>query len=143
MIRPMQRQDIKRVLEIEQSIFSAPWSEKSFMDAYCAESNIYLVAIKEETVIGYCGLWVSYETADLCNMAVDKTYRQQGAARELLKVGLRLCKERSVESVLLEVRESNISAIRLYEKTGFARIGKRKKYYKEPVEDAILMQLDL
>lgn len=143
MIRPMQRQDIKRVLEIEQSIFSAPWSEKSFMDAYCAESNIYLVAIKEETVIGYCGLWVSYETADLCNMAVDKTYRQQGAARELLKEGLRLCKERSVESVLLEVRESNIPAIRLYEKTGFARIGKRKKYYKEPVEDAILMQLDL
>ena len=100
MIRPMQRQDIKRVLEIEQSIFSAPWSEKSFMDAYCAESNIYLVAIKEETVIGYCGLWVSYETADLCNMAVDKTYRQQGAARDLLKEGLRLCKERSVESVL-------------------------------------------
>ena len=143
MIRPMQRQDIKRVLEIEQSIFSAPWSEKSFMDAYCAESNIYLVAIKEEMVIGYCGLWVSYETADLCNMAVDKTYRQQGAARELLKEGLRLCKERSVESVLLEVRESNIPAIRLYEKTGFARIGKRKKYYKEPVEDAILMQLDI
>lgn len=143
MIRPMQRQDIKRVHEIEQSIFSAPWSEKSFMDAYCAESNIYLVAIKEEMVIGYCGLWVSYETADLCNMAVDKTYRQQGAARELLKEGLRLCKERSVESVLLEVRESNIPAIRLYEKTGFARIGKRKKYYKEPVEDAILMQLDL
>mgnify|MGYP001396032606 FL=1 len=130
MIRPMQRQDIKRVLEIEQNIFSAPWSEKSFMDAYCAESNIYLVAIKEETVIGYCGLWVSYETADLCNMAVDKTYRQQGAARELLKEGLRLCKERSVESVLLEVRESNIPAIRLYEKMGFARIGKRKKYYR-------------
>ena len=76
-------------------------------------------------------------------MAVDKTYRQQGAARGLLKEGLRLCKERSVESVLLEVRESNIPAIRLYEKTGFARIGKRKKYYKEPVEDAILMQLDL
>ena len=52
MIRPMQRQDIKRVLEIEQSIFSAPWSEKSFMDAYCAESNIYLVVIKDETVNG-------------------------------------------------------------------------------------------
>lgn len=143
MIRQMQEQDIPRVLEMEQSIFSAPWSEKSFTDAYCAENNIYLVAVQNESIVGYCGLWVSYEMADLCNMAVDPKERQKGIAEQLLREGLQLCRERKVETVLLEVRESNTPAIGLYKKIGFQRIGLRKKYYKEPMEDAILMQLIL
>lgn len=143
MIRQMREQDITQVLDIEQAAFSVPWSAESFLRALAAETNIYLVAEQEQRIVGYCGLWVSYETADLCNLAVAAAYRQQGIAERLLREGLCRAAERAAEEVLLEVRRSNLPAIRLYEKTGFCQIGVRSRYYRNPTEDAILMQLKL
>lgn len=141
MIRQMQQQDIARVLEIERAVFSMPWSDESFLHALAAKTNIYLVAEKNQRIVGYCGLWVSYETADLCNLAVAEGYRKQGIAERLLREGICRAEERAAEKVLLEVRKSNLPAIGLYEKAGFGRIGVRSRYYRNPTEDAILMQL--
>ena len=60
----MAEKDIKEVCELEKSIFSSPWSEKSFLDAQKSRENVYLVAKEEGKIIGYCGIWTSFETAD-------------------------------------------------------------------------------
>lgn len=142
-IRKMTAADSSRVAEIEKDIFSSPWSEKSFLDAIQSEDNIYLTAVAGEEVIGYCGFWVSYETADLCNMAVAVPYRRQSVGQQLLTEGIRCLQQKDVQRILLEVRKSNEKAKKLYQKMGFACIGERKKYYSNPEEDAILMQKEI
>lgn len=140
-VRAMQREDIPAVAAIEKSIFSAPWSEESFLRAFSSPDNIYLVSVSEEGVAGYCGIWISYETADLCNIAVAQEYRRQGMGEKLLSEAAARAESCGVERLMLEVRESNRSALCLYEKKGFQQIGIRKGYYDLPKEDAVLMQL--
>lgn len=140
-IRIMQREDIPAVAELEARIFSKPWSEKSFLDSFHSENNIYLVAESEKGVTGYCGIWTAFETADLCNIAVAPEYRRQGIADRLLQESVKRAGKKGVERLMLEVRESNLGALCLYRKNGFQKIGIRKGYYSSPTEDAVLMEL--
>ena len=142
-IRAMQKEDAMAAAELEKRIFSVPWSEKSFLDAYASPDNIYLAAVSVEKIYGYCGIWISYETADLCNIAVAPECRREGIAEKMLRRAVKLSKERGVMKILLEVRQSNHAAICLYRKLGFAQIGVRRGYYHAPEEDALLMQLPL
>ena len=136
MIDRLQEKDIDQVAQIEAEIFSVPWSIKSFKDALASEQNIYLKAETDGQIVGYCGIWTSFESADLCNIAVKKEFRKAGLGQKLLEAAA----AKGVERILLEVRQSNKAAIRLYEKNGFQTIGLRKSYYTKPVEDAILME---
>ena len=139
MIDRLQEKDIDQVAQIEAEIFSVPWSIKSFKDALASEQNIYLKAETDGQIVGYCGIWTSFESADLCNIAVKKEFRKAGLGQKLLEAGIQEA-AKGVERILLEVRQSNKAAIRLYEKNGFQTIGLRKSYYTKPVEDAILME---
>lgn len=139
-IRKMEKKDLPEVLSIEQACFSSPWTEKSFQDAMMSGDNIYLVALSSEKVAGYCGLWLSFENADLCNMAVHPAMRNRGVGAGLLSQAKKIAAERGVKKVLLEVRQQNVSAIALYRKLGFEQIGIRKGYYSAPMEDALLME---
>lgn len=143
MIREMEWEDISKVAELERKIFSVPWSEKSFRDSFAAQDTIYLVEVSDGEIAGYCGIWISFDTADLCNMAVAHPYRRKGIAKRLLQEVFSLAKKRQVERILLEVRESNLNAIALYQKSGFQQIGIRKGYYHVPEEDAVLMECRL
>lgn len=138
--RQMQDKDLQEVIQLEQQISSAPWSEKSFRNAMLSPDNCYLVAACGDKIVGYCGFWCSCDCADLCNLAVAKEFRKQHLGRELLCRGLTLLKEKGIERVLLEVRQSNEAAIGLYTKIGFEKIGVRPNYYSLPVEDGILME---
>lgn len=140
MIREMEWEDVSKVAELEKSIFSVPWSEKSFRDSFASQDTIYLVEVLDGEIAGYCGIWVSYDTADLCNMAVAHSHRRKGIAKRLLQEISSLAEKRKVERILLEVRGSNFGAINLYQKSGFRQIGIRKGYYHAPEEDAILME---
>lgn len=142
-VRVMQREDIPVITAIEKRIFSTPWSEKSFLDAFSSADNIYLVSLLGKEIAGYCGIWISYEVADLCNIAVVPEYRRQGIGEKLLQEAIYCTKGRKAERILLEVRESNQGAMFLYQKIGFEKIGVRRGYYSAPREDAILMQLSL
>jgi len=143
MIRRMLKQDIDTVAAIEQEIFSKPWSKKSFQDAVQSEHTIYLAAEGEAGLTGYCGIWLSGETGDLCNMAVVPSYRKCGIGKALLLEGIRLSAKQGAEELFLEVRESNVPAIGLYEKNGFQKIGIRKGYYHAPIEDAVIMRCEI
>ena len=139
-IRFMKESDVGQVAVLEKKCFSRPWSEKSFLDAVRSEDTLYLVAEVEGEVKGYCGFYLSFENADLCNMLVEEGMRKKGIGKMLLNAADSYLRERKIETVFLEVRAGNIPAICLYEKMNFIKNGIRKEYYAEPVEDAILMQ---
>lgn len=139
-IRIMQNDDLKRVTEIEQSIFSLPWSLKSFQDSICQKNTIFLVAESEESgIIGYCGMYFLFEEGEIVNVAVDEKHRRKGAGEQMLLELFQAGHEKSVERFLLEVRKSNEPAIRFYKKLGFQESGIRKNFYEKPSEDAVIM----
>lgn len=138
-IRPMEDRDISTVEQIEKSIFSLPWSVKSFADAANTPENVYLVCECTGEIAGYCGMWTVLGEGNITNIAVSPSYRRSGVAEALLKELERRARLKDVTIFFLEVRQSNEAAKRLYEKLGYSPIGVRKRFYEKPVEDAIVM----
>lgn len=138
-IRPMTKNDAQQVSLIEKSIFSIPWSKESFEDACTKDTNIYLVCEINGNIAGYCGMWTVFGEGNITNMAVDENCRQQGVAYAMMQSMEELARQKDVDAFFLEVRESNLAAQKLYEKMGYINIGKRKRFYERPVEDAIIM----
>lgn len=143
MIRQMQRGDIDGVYQIQEASFSSLWSRQSLEEAVDKEDYVCLIREKEERIVGYCILLISYETAELCQIAVNPGNRQCGSGTRLLDAGVKAVRERGAQHMLLEVRAGNAPAIALYSKFGFQKIHIRKNYYQDPVEDALILEKDL
>ena len=139
MIRKMSQNDLDAVNAIEMQAFQDPWSKQDFINEL--ESNpyscIYVKEINGE-VVAYADLWIAYENAEIANIAVKKEFLHQGIASELMQYCLQKIQQSKCENFTLEVRVSNMNAIKLYEKFGFQTVSKRKKYYADG-EDAYLM----
>ena len=138
-IRQMQLCDLDEVCAIENASFSIPWSRNSFSEALADESNFLFVCVADGSVIGYADTWCVLDEATITNIAVKEEFRGRGIGAMLLKEALDEAKRRDIAAVTLEVRKSNASAIRLYEKFGFESAGIRPGYYEKPTEDAIIM----
>lgn len=138
-IRPMEKEDIKQVVTIENSIFSVPWSAGSFLDALESEYNIYLVCVENGEVTGYCGLWTVLGEGNITNVAVSQKHRGKGYGRALLQELEIRAHEKDVSIFFLEVRQSNVIAQNLYSSLGYKTIGIRKNFYERPIEDAVIM----
>ena len=138
-IRLMTKTDLEQVAGIEREIFSMPWSEKAFADSLQSENTLYIVAEIDGKVAGYCGMYIAFEEGNISNVAVAPEYRRQKIAANMLKNILKLAKEKGVTAVVLEVRETNTGAIRLYEQIGFEEVGIRKDFYDKPKENALIM----
>lgn len=132
------RIDIPALLEMEKECFPDPWNEKSWLDAF-ARPDFFSFAVKEgETLIGFvCGTCL-FEESELLKIAVTPSIRGRGLGEMLLNVFLQSAKDRGAEKMFLEVREGNVAARRLYEKSGFTQTRIRKKYYDNG-EDAVEM----
>ena len=142
-IRPMTEDDTFAVELIEQVIFSLPWSQKSFADACRNQDNVYLVCEADGVIAGYCGMWTVLGEGNITNMAVSPDYRRCGIAQRLKQSMDNYGDDMKVTSYFLEVRQSNLPAIALYEKMGYKNIGIRKKFYEKPVEDAVIMSKNI
>lgn len=139
----MKREHISEVLRIERATFSDPWGENDFLDGINDENKQYFTAMYEGTVAGYIGYWGVLDEVQIYNVAVDERYRKKGIAKAMLERLIEHGKNHGRSIFLLEVRESNEAAIRLYQKCGFTKDGKRPNFYTKPDEDAILMSLRL
>lgn len=135
----MEEGDLDQVEEIEQACFSVPWSKKSFLDACGEAENVYLVCEADGVIAGYCGMWTVLGEGNITNMAVAKRYRKQGIGAALMQEMEQRGIKKDVSVFFLEVRESNLPAIGLYEKMGYREIGRRKRFYERPTEDALVM----
>ena len=142
-VRRMLEADLPCVESIEKESFSNPWSIDSVQKAMQNSENVYLVADIDGRVVGYAGFWCSFESADLCNIAVAPGFRRRGVAVAILQEAFQLLAEKDVQKILLEVRCSNEPAILLYQREGFEILTIRKEYYTNPREDAWIMQKEL
>ncbi|MCH5585396.1 ribosomal protein S18-alanine N-acetyltransferase [Shimazuella sp. AN120528] len=144
LFRPMKVTDISSVMEIEKLSFTDPWSEISFEDEITANDlAYYIVSLVDGNVVGYAGMWVVLDEAQLTNVALHPDYRGQGTGKEIVAYMIELAKQLGASKVTLEVRKSNQRAQHLYRNLGFTVIGTRKNYYPDNGEDAILMGLVL
>ena len=139
-IRPMSENDLEASAELEAMCFSTPWSLQAFKDSL-DKPDIYLfrVAYLGDELVAQAGLIMSFDEADVVNVAVKPEYRKRGIASGLLYELMRAGSERGVKDYTLEVRAGNHGAIALYENLGFKSEGIRKDFYREPVEDALIM----
>ena len=135
---PMEKAHIDGLVEIEEQCFNSGYAKKTFEKELENKIAYYLVAKTDDKILGYIGIWNICGIAEIIDIAVLKTARRQGIARKLLEKVFDFCLRQDISEINLEVRKSNTSARRLYEKTGFFETGIRKKYY-ENTEDAVLM----
>lgn len=137
--RRMRVQDAAAAAAMEASVSPEAWSEKAFRDAVLDENAIYLTAEQNGGLVGCCGLWISLDEADLCNVAVKRELWGKGIATRMVGALLSLGEKAGVRAFTLEVRRSNPAAVRLYEKLGFAAEGVRRDFYEGPKDDALIM----
>ena len=138
-IRPMASDDLDEVMEIEKVSFSVPWTKSDFEDSINKQMALYLVAVMDERIVGYCGLWGVIDEGQINNVAVSKEYRGRKIGFKMLTELLSKGNDMGLEAFTLEVRTSNMPAIALYKKLGFEEAGIRKNYYTAPREDALIM----
>lgn len=135
---------IPGVLEIEQVSFSTPWSQQAFTYEILQNNFAdYIVAVQGDKVIGYAGMWLVLDEAHITNVAVHPAYRGKKLGQALMTELMRRAMLMGVVRMTLEVRPSNKVARELYKKLGFQEKGRRKKYYTDTNEDAIIMWADL
>lgn len=138
-IRRSRPADAPEIAELESEIFSDPWSEGDVTSYICRETAMCFTATDESGVVGYIiGTKIPPE-GEIYRIAVRSDKRQRGIGYRLLSYALKTELGEGVETVFLEVRSRNIPAIALYKAYGFSECGKRKNYYQNPCDDAVVM----
>lgn len=140
MIVKMNEGHVKAVAELEKLCFSDPWSENSVASELKNKLALWLVAEEDGRVAGYIGSQTCTDESDVMNVAVHPDFRRRGIAEALVNALVAELKAIESRCLTLEVRASNAPAICLYEKMGFVEVGRRKNYYRNPREDALIMR---
>ena len=135
----MTEKEVPKVAAIEAEVFSCPWSEKSFFDTLRMDNVRFFLAVEDDEVLGYCGMYMAADEGEITNVAVKPEYRRRHIAGAILRAMLLFGENSGISRFYLEVRVSNYAAIHLYEKFGFFCQGIRKGFYSEPREDAYVM----
>ncbi|MEE3428302.1 MAG: ribosomal protein S18-alanine N-acetyltransferase [Ruminococcus sp.] len=136
-IEELKDNEIQCIAEIEKLSFSKPWSEESIKSSFNSESCKFYTA-KTDKIVGYIGVSIAADEGYILNVAVHPDFRGQGIGRKLVTFLIEKYGE-SLRFITLEVRPSNIAAVKLYTSLGFNKVGERPSYYSNPVENAILL----
>jgi ribosomal-protein-alanine N-acetyltransferase len=140
---PMVVADLDEVYALEQSVYPHPWSRGNFLDSLSSGYSAWTLRDDQGKLVGYFLLMAAVDEAHLLNVAVAARRQREGLGRYLLDKVAACARGLGMESILLEVRPSNLRALKVYEKYGFAEIGRRKAYYPAhngQREDAIVMR---
>lgn len=138
-IMQMTSAHVPQVAQLEGICFQDPWSERSIASELENPLSLWLVAMEKDRLLGYVGSQTVLDETDMMNVAVDPAARRQGVAWALIQELTAQLKQRGSRKLSLEVRASNLGAIRLYESLGFVRLGCRPGYYRNPREDAWIL----
>ena len=140
-IRPAQLADVTELARLEPRCFSDPWSPSGFQEMLESPDTFGVLAeLKSGQLGGYLvARWIDRE-GEILNLAVAPERRRNGLGGGLLEAGLESLKTKGVEEVFLEVRASNEAAIAMYLAHGFRPMGRRREYYRKPVEDAMVLR---
>jgi [ribosomal protein S18]-alanine N-acetyltransferase len=149
-IEPATVEALPDILHIEETCFSAPWTRKMLEAELSGNPFAHFLLAKRATqgevgsvsIVGYLCFWVVFEEVRLMNLAVIESMRHRGIARALVTQALAVGVAQAAVRAVLEVRASNHAAHALYRNFGFHDVSTRQKYYTNPIEDALLMELD-
>ena len=136
----MNESHVSAVAALEKICFSDPWSENSVASELNNKLSLWLVCVDENSVAGYIGSQTVMGETDMMNVAVHPDHRRKGIAECLVNELVEQLKALESHSLTLEVRASNMPAISLYRKLGFLEVGRRKNYYRNPKEDALILR---
>ena len=139
-IAKMNESHVAEVAALEAMCFSEPWSEKSVASELTNPLSLWLVALEGESVIGYVGSQTVMGWSDMMNVAVHPDHRRLGVGKALIEELIRQLREQGSENLTLEVRASNENAKALYAGLDFMEVGRRKNYYHNPKEDALILR---
>ena len=140
-VEPMRAGDLEEVLAIERASFTMPWSRGAFL--YEIEQNRVArchVVREASVIVGYLCVWEIADEIHVTNIAIHPAHRRRGIARELLAALIADARARDLRMIVLEVRPSNQQAIALYESFNFRVTGRRRGYYYDTGEDALVME---
>ena len=143
LIRDLRPEDVAEVLAIEKASFTTPWSEILFMNEIFKPRSLPKAAMIEEKLVGYICANYLLDEGHILNVTVNPDFRKQGVASRLVQYMIDLLNKEGCLTIFLEVRISNEAALKMYEKAGFRIISARKAYYTLPIEDAVIMSLQL
>ncbi len=138
-IRKMDLKDLKVIENNLEEDFDDFWTSSVLENELKLENSKYLVAILNDEIVGFAGVKITLDEADIMNIVTKKDRRNNGIASALLHELIEICKEAQLASIFLEVNENNTPAISLYEKFGFDKISIRKNYYQG--DNAIIMKI--
>jgi len=137
-VRRADSNDLDAICAIEQVSFPSPWSRSLLASELAREGAVYLCATSGDELIGYVGMWHCAGEGHVCTLAVAPGWRGRGVGEILMVLVLLEAARLGAELVLLEYRVSNQSAAHLYEKLGFVQVGRRRRYYQDTGEDAVV-----
>jgi len=146
-IEPMREADVPVVQEIERRIFTTPWPRNAYYRELSSRNSAYYIVLRREIgghseIIAYGGMWRMYDEAHVTTIGVRHDLQHRGYGRIVFAALLQAAYDTGARWVTLEVRTSNENAMRMYESFGFKVIGRRKGYYTDNGEDAIVMWSD-
>ncbi len=134
-------EDMKEISTIEKEIFRDAWSYDSLVSSLDNENIIYFITKKDNRIISYVAIWVLFDECHIINVAVIEAYRRLGIGMAMVRHIIDKGRSLGFDYFTLEVRKSNISAQKMYEKIGFQVDGIRPRYYIDNKEDAVIMSL--
>ena len=137
-VRSMSMSDLDRIKDILEIDFDSFWSYSVFKSELENPNSEYFVAIQDNEIVGFAGMWTAVDDIHITNIVTKKIFRNRGIGTKLLHHIIEEARKKNLLSLTLEVNENNTSAISLYEKHHFQKIGQRKNYYKQN-ENAIIM----
>lgn len=142
--REMLLSDLSAVMQLEPTLYSHPWTHGNFVDSLRNHHQAWVLT-ETHTIIGYSVMMMVLDEAHLLNISVDKALQGKGWGRYLLNLMMKKALELGAANMFLEVRVSNVTAIKLYEKVGFSEMAIRRHYYPahNGREDAVLMGIAL
>jgi ribosomal-protein-alanine N-acetyltransferase len=146
-LESMREADVPTVQEIERHIFSTPWPRNAYYRELSSRNSAYYIVLRRETdddseIVGYGGMWRMYDEAHVTTIGVRRDMHHQGYGRVLFAGLVQAAYDMGAKWITLEVRTSNENAMHMYESFGFKVIGRRKGYYTDNGEDAIVMWSD-
>lgn len=139
--KKMNLQDLEKIKDILFSDFDDFWSYEVLKEELLSDSSLYIVAKKQNEIIGFAGIKIIIDEADIMNIVVKKSYRNNGIGSLLLENLILISNKKNLNFINLEVDCKNTIAINLYKKFGFEEISLRKNYYKN--NDAMIMKKKL
>lgn len=139
-ITTMGEQHVAQVAALEKLCFSDPWSEKSVASELTNQLSLWLVAVENDTVVGYVGSQTVMGETDMMNVAVHPDFRKRGIATALIVGLVEELRKQGSHCLTLEVRASNAPAISVYSALEFREVGRRRNYYHNPREDALILR---